>query len=160
MLFVEDQRINFGDDGSGECVRNRSERVDISNDTVIRGGPAEILIPGLQLRVLRVYVSLKVGCSSGNGGLAFKERNFLVLLGRPTLEDLVFKSLNGLVHRLLEHDQRSPARDTVGTMVSFCRRRVDEGMRELDGWGFNAIQSRGVRLCMFVLAQLAQHRAR
>src|SRR5258706_15361644 len=102
-------------------MRNRSERVDISNDTVIRGGPDEVIIAGLQLRMLRVHDSLKVGCSSGNGGLALKERNFLVLLGRPTLEDLVFKNLNGLVHRLLEHNQRSPARDTVGTMGSFCR---------------------------------------
>src|SRR5258706_2019943 len=122
MLPVEDQRINIGDDGGGECVPNRSERVHISNDTVIRGGPDEIIIAGLQLRVLRVHDSLKVGCSSGHGGFTFKERNFLVLLGRPTLEDLVFKSLNGLVHRLLEHDPSSSARHTVGTTVSFCRR--------------------------------------
>src|SRR5258706_13622301 len=127
MLFVEDQRVNFGDDGGGECVRNRSERVDISNDTVIRGGPDEVIITGLQLRVLRVHDSLKVGCSSGNRGLALKERNFLVLLGRPTLEDLVFKSLNGLVHRLLEHNQPTPAPDTLCTTASFCCRRVHEG---------------------------------
>src|SRR5258706_8158377 len=107
-----------------------------------------------------MHDSLKVGRSNGNRGLAFKERNLLVFFRSPTLEDLILKGLNGRIHRQLEHRHWGSARDAVGTTMSFSHRRVDEGTRELNGGGFNAIQSRGVRLCMFVLAQFAQHRAR
>ena len=100
----------------------------------------------------RMHNILQTSECGGHGGLALKECDFLVLFGHPVFEDLVLHGLNGRLHSGFEEDSTSPARGIVSTTVSLGRRSVKEGTRELDRGDLDAVQSRGVRLCMTVLA--------